>query len=228
MTRRSTRIGISAAGMCFAAGLLWLAVPRLDAELTAVTALTRIADGDRVRELDIEQARALASTFEDATNRFQSPRYSHAALKMYYQIQRVAPESARAGYIDVILRSMRRELSARPMQTRTWASLSSFHYFRGKRATDLSRDALLKSVEQREYALSLVPVRLRLILLHWNDIPVARRAELRSQFVQTWRRDPYGLIELARKNKSYATVIRGGLSNEPRMLGGLEVGLGNR
>lgn len=228
MQLRSMKTGVIVAGGCFAAALLWLAVPRLDAELTALTALTRIADQDRVREMDVDQAKDLANTFEAAADRFHSPRYSHAALQMYYQMQRAAPESARAEYIDIILQSMRRELSARPMQTRTWASFSSFSYARGGRTTALSRDALLKSVAQREYALSLIPVRLRLILLHWHDIPTAHRPALRSQFVQTWRRDPYGLIGLARDNKSFRPIIRAGLSNEPKMLGGLEVGLGNR
>lgn len=227
MKRGSKTVGVVLAGACFSAGLLWLSVPRLSAELSALPSLARIADTSRVKELELADARQLALAFERAADRFDSPRYRHAALTMYYQMQQVAPDTSRGRYRDIILDSMRRELSVRPMQARIWGSFSSFNYAKNRGATDLSRDALLKSIELRENALSLVPVRLRLILLHWHAIPAVRRAELRPQFVQTWRRDPYGLIALA-KNRHFAPVIRGGLSDEPEMLGSLEVGLGNR
>ena len=79
----------------------------------------------------------------------------------------------------------------------------------------------------QEYALSLVPIRLRLLLSHLTTLPEIRRAEYKSQFVQTWRRDPFGLIALAKK-KPYTPVVREGLSNEPAMLAGLDVGLSYR
>ena len=227
MKRGLKTMGPVLAGICFTAGLAWLAVPRLSAELTALAPLARIADESRVREFDTTEVRNLAVEFERAAAKHDSPRYSRAALAMYYQLHRTAKGEAREAYRRTIIPPLKRELVSRPMQSRIWGSVSSFSYDRNGGDNKLSRDALLKSIELRENALSLVPARLRLILLHWRQIPVSVRAELKPQFVQTWRRDPYGLIALA-KNKPFAPIIRGGLSNEPAMLGGLEVGLGNR
>ncbi len=225
MKRAFSVIPVVAVCALLAGSLLWLAMPRLGAAYIAMPFDRQIAGSPRIRALDREAATGLAKNFERLIAMTPAQPYSLAAITMYTQLLRIADVDKRVAAAARMHDAAIRELSWRPMQSRVWWALSYADYTRDRWMSASSRAAILRSVELQEYALSLVPVRLQLILRHWRQIPSAQRGALRSQFVQVWRLNPRRLTALAR-NPNYTDIIRWSLAIEPAMLRSLEAGLG--
>ena len=206
MKRAFSVIPVVAVCALLAGSLLWLAMPRLGAAYIAMPFDRQIAGSPRIRALDREAATGLAKNFERLIAMTPAQPYSLAAITMYTQLLRIADVDKRVAAAARMHDAAIRELSWRPMQSRVWWALSYADYTRDRWMSASSRAAILRSVELQEYALSLVPVRLQLILRHWRQIP--RR-----------------LTALAR-NPNYTDIIRWSLAIEPAMLRSLEAGLG--
>lgn len=205
-------------GAVLGIALLYFAFPRgaVVTESVAGDRMVRqVVTGTYVARDDME---SLARSRVRALTWAPDPAMSLQLSEIYRRLWKDAPadqvridaQRTRSATID--------DLMHRPMMARAWWRLALADKVIAGRPTEESRAALLMSVRMQPNAMSLVPVRLRLILEHWGTLAPAEREELVPQFAEAISWDVEQVAEFA-ANPVYRAVIRGVLSVHPRLLG---------
>lgn len=218
MISRTDIFQVTLVGAILGIAILYFALPRGAGVTEAVAGdrlVRQVVSGAYVSRDDME---SLARGRERALTWVSDPAMSLQLSEIYRRLWkdasadrvRIEAERTRTATIG--------DLMHRPMMSRAWWRLALADTVLAGRPTDDSRAALLMSVRMQPNAMSLVPVRLRLILEHWGTLSPADREMLRPQFAEAVRRDVDLVAEFA-ANPVYRAVIRGVLSAHPRLLG---------
>lgn len=226
MTKDTDRILVALAGVLFAVGLLYVAVPRAVATLHALdgqAAATSVYTGqyigrEELRELAVSRAAAFALGGD--------PVHAGDLARTYYALIRTEKPENRLSLVTAAYEASISELTARPMNAIAWWRLSILENMRAGGPTREAARFLLRSlqVQPNSSTVAFTKSRLQRILYNWWRFEPAGRREVTLHVANLWPVYRKLIVGMA-TNEMHRGIFRAALSVNPQFLGQFEAAL---